>query len=1361
MIPLESDSARQAIPTLRGYSYQIWQSLLHWLELRENQQIYLEGAEDVDVLGPNDAEVVQVKETAESGSVTLRSEDILEAIENFWQHQKTNPGVEIYFRFLTTSDRGQERPAIIPKKRGLDIWDFCRKPKTDNKPLRKHLVAQQTTLSEDLREFIQKAKDADLRRKLLSRIEWDTGKKTQPYIEETVRRKVVEYGDRVYNLPPAESEKVTSHLLRFVWEVVRRKENRWLTKDDFLTEFQTATTSRITLHELQNLKRAASSTSELLSALSVESVSSSISQNETAILEHFTSPDTGKFAARIELTSGLYDTLNETNSLILTGSTGAGKSQLAYKIAATSGLEGNEWRKIDLRDASPEQIKSRLDYAARFLENADESFDCLIDDLNFDDRPSFYENALGRLLFTVRRRGGRIIITSQHELPVRLANLYNISPKSFIPVPSLEEVDIADLLIRHGCPSGHKLRAWSRLIFLQLRGNPLLTHAHVRYLASEGWTAAPSAEDLTTLTAEIKNIRQEFRRNLRHQLPEVERQLLYRLSIFTGRFKRRQALEIGAQAPALGSTGDAFDALVGPWIEPVDEIFYRLSPLLDGASSEVFTQDETKRLHGTAANSFLESVIGVLELNGLLFHGLMGEAQLPLAAAAMSVFGAERSGWEEIAQFTGWFAHLRINGDELLFPNDRLVNFLLRRLQYKVMSVLDSQKALKIALLIERELNEWDGIGIYPGGKEALKYNFLNDVIFDLNIPFPVKKIVEWVLEAVAAAQSPDSFFPENTEFKNPLTDVLKFLSGATMYVRATVGRCRNEMSVIELLKGFDESEAETAKDVWQTFETDTMAATTLVDSVWLAESRKEESTRDWTKCLQILEQIIEIAQRRSATALAVAAYKGKAIIWEEYLKDPAEALKILEEGETAIGDDHVALQDYRAKTLFLEKKYEEALTIWRQILPEVATDRNAARTFSYRDAEICAAQLGDWHEASELALRGEEAARLPWFDTSSLSEINVNTVGETMAVGFRADYAFALWKLGEKKSAVEEFSRVLNSFSELPDPEGDIRVLMLHKRVGYAIAWFSKSLEGVTDFEEPAAGFFSNPESNEEVKKTPLEPLKNYLYLLARVEYKLQSGNSVLRRLEEEISKLPNDDTHLGYADLAIRHALKKSDVVKLVPQFLDYSDSLKNLASEKENIGWHEIDILKQLTFAALMIFTSRGQQHLLPLDEWDKDIAANTDENSRTAFSDWIKLIKELLAADRSQLVKDLMQTNEPDRRVLAALILSAMNKIQCETRFYANVILLTADFSGSWSRETEDIIEFWVNNSWKRIAEKESFSLQTPRISAPAIIAACEDKSKKGLAKASNILLAAKDGVQLKVSSEIINQLNSIV
>jgi hypothetical protein len=77
--PLNADQRREAGPAIRGYVYQIWQTVLHWMALSDNEFLYVERAEDLDIVAPGKAIAIQVARRA--APVTLRSPKVLETIK--------------------------------------------------------------------------------------------------------------------------------------------------------------------------------------------------------------------------------------------------------------------------------------------------------------------------------------------------------------------------------------------------------------------------------------------------------------------------------------------------------------------------------------------------------------------------------------------------------------------------------------------------------------------------------------------------------------------------------------------------------------------------------------------------------------------------------------------------------------------------------------------------------------------------------------------------------------------------------------------------------------------------------------------------------------------------------------------------------------------------------------------------------------------------------------------------------------------------------------------------------------------------------------------------------------------------------
>jgi hypothetical protein len=124
----EGESRRQAIAPLRGYVYQLHASLAAWLSLPQGGVLHLEAAEDyARILGDPTSldailEATQVKDTRESGAVTLNSADVKDAIERYWALREVNTSRRVRLIFLTTSPVGAERRLVIEGGPGLEVW---------------------------------------------------------------------------------------------------------------------------------------------------------------------------------------------------------------------------------------------------------------------------------------------------------------------------------------------------------------------------------------------------------------------------------------------------------------------------------------------------------------------------------------------------------------------------------------------------------------------------------------------------------------------------------------------------------------------------------------------------------------------------------------------------------------------------------------------------------------------------------------------------------------------------------------------------------------------------------------------------------------------------------------------------------------------------------------------------------------------------------------------------------------------------------------------------------------------------------------------------------------------------------------
>ncbi|MDP9939369.1 hypothetical protein [Ectopseudomonas alcaliphila] len=189
------DLARQATASLRGYVYQLHASAAAWLGLERIDELYLEVAEDfTEILrDPGRLDDVlratQVKDTRESGAVTLNSADVLVAIEALHRLRSCNPGREVKFVFLTTSPIGRERKDALPSGvAGLTAWEAAASG-GDVEELRAALL--QRKLSDGLLAFVTNSPPEKLRAELLSPLVFACGVPDWRSLEASNRRAIV------------------------------------------------------------------------------------------------------------------------------------------------------------------------------------------------------------------------------------------------------------------------------------------------------------------------------------------------------------------------------------------------------------------------------------------------------------------------------------------------------------------------------------------------------------------------------------------------------------------------------------------------------------------------------------------------------------------------------------------------------------------------------------------------------------------------------------------------------------------------------------------------------------------------------------------------------------------------------------------------------------------------------------------------------------------------------------------------------------------------------------------------------------------------------------------------------------------
>jgi hypothetical protein len=215
---------RQAVDSLRGYVYQIYQSLASWIGIKEDEVLLLEVAEDFAVLAEGALTATQVKDTG--ASVTLRTKSVSGTIKALWDFQDANPDKTVYLNYLTTSNIGKERGLTFPDNHsGLTYWRVAAREGADVEPIRQALLSLR--LPSKINSFIKDATAEQLREKVLRRIQWICGMEDIEVLNKTILDLLICRGEKM-QLTPSDSERVRDSLVAEILRTIVKESNRRL-----------------------------------------------------------------------------------------------------------------------------------------------------------------------------------------------------------------------------------------------------------------------------------------------------------------------------------------------------------------------------------------------------------------------------------------------------------------------------------------------------------------------------------------------------------------------------------------------------------------------------------------------------------------------------------------------------------------------------------------------------------------------------------------------------------------------------------------------------------------------------------------------------------------------------------------------------------------------------------------------------------------------------------------------------------------------------------------------------------------------------------------------------------------------------
>lgn len=1322
------DAKRDATDSIRGYVYQIYQSVLAWINLNESEILFLECAEDFDICSGQSVIGTQVKDL--SGNLTLRSPEIIETLNNFWSLQQDNPHHDVTLRFLTTASAVEEKGAPLGKnQKGLEYWQKCGSNAEQVEPLRSFLLT--LPLTPTLMEFVKSASVDILCRKFINRIEWDLGNKKKDALQLVIEDKLKLHGSKL-GINTHYARQALPHLLKHVADLLSTKGSKPLFLTGFWDVFESATMESVPKNELDGLRRN-SGLQQFMDNAEVSEIARLLARTPTIGRPL---PVVDGAVRRTVLVEKLERQLLASQVLFLHGSSGTGKTNLA---ALLSDKMGGSWGWGSFRGRSTDQIREMLSRAAIEVNTSALPIQLVLDDLDLSVIADF-ESELITLIFTVVQNKGRVIVTGQKPPPITLFPKLWLPQESEQAIPYFDEQEVGALIKIHGLHDPKKVSQTGRGIYYSTRGHPQLVHARVRTLSGRGWCA--TIDDILR-PEDVERIKEEARSRLVREFPsDAARVLAYRLSLVSGSFRRNIVTAIAGAPPPIRLPGEIFDTLVGPWIEKEGSDLYRVSPLLAGAANDTLPEDEINAVHIKIAHSIVnEKELNQYDVANAFLHAFLAKEKTILISLASQLIRESDKHLSYLRDSMSWFAEVALKPGQTIIDDEAMTELLLRLLQFKLI-VSSSQEAKALAIILKIE-----GIVTSITLEKQKHLSILmayGNILANTRVHIPsltVVRLLSSMIDALDNSVVDKISFPSYPgTYSNDVNDPV------TLLFSYQAIRVNGLDDLLELVTSLDLLEENKRNRLLAVCDIDTDFPNILINqSCW---NEVKCSSLDIQKALHILRLTETKARKWGARRLYKACISTISVIYDEYEHSVDQALSVLDTVEQEFKDD-ATLTNQRAKVLFHAERYSDAVHFFQKalLLPDLG---KVNYVFACRYIGIAFAKLGDWSESAVFFQNGAKIT------DQSKTQMK-------MRVGLMADAAVSLWRSDKKKECLLLFSDVLDLLPSI-ETKDDIRAHHLHATVRHCIAWIHFETIGYSEhgLVVPLPGMCSNQEPHEKIVDHRLIDISGSWGLLAATGDSLSLGDKIHRRAHMATKgRMPLNSVFYSRM-LALDSLFREKTFDKLIPTLIGVHEGMSYMKTvEQDDIDIYQVGEIppvpedywkdeapwvlnSQIILAACIINFAESSGLPSLLTSWNEELEHIAEPS--TAF-------KGLIAVLQGEIPGNNIY------QLAASALLTLRSNSLTPVQLWKNSCRLL-EVSRVMKNYTTAALEALLVKRWFFASQQQKFFFRTPRISAVQIERACLSSEYSGLEKIASILITAEPYMDIKVSGELMVLLKSI-
>lgn len=1319
--PFVHDPRRDAAPAVRGFDYQAHQTVLAWMNLTDDELLFIERGEDLDVERGDRVEAIQVKDLT-SAPITLRSPSAVEAINNCWRHGQRNKTRAVCIRFATTASAGIERGEPFgPDVKGLHHWSDVARG-ADIAPLRSLL--QTLSLDADLLAFVTSASDEELRDRMVNRLHWDMGQPDITGLQQAIGDQLLCDGDR-QGVDAATARKALPHLITHVLTLMGSQGERRLTRPSYILERDSVWQESMPRGEAQRLRQLAAQPAMNLA---------------TAYPQVLTTPDPllAEAVARPALVARLVAAVQHRDVLFLVGSTGFGKTTLARLVCDAL---GGQWGWLSVRATQPEQTSQLLRRASFEMLGKAELRGVVLDDLRLGFESPF-ASALAGLRFGLAAERRPIVVTSDLPPSADLLGKLHLTGASVVDVPPFDEAEVADLLDRMGMPTS-RAPTVPRIVALTTRGHPQLVHARARALRAKAWEVGSEAE-LLMAAPDLDAVKADARRRLFNELPDNDcRQLAYRLSLVLGSFTRDVAMQLASLPSAARFPGEALDMLIGPWVETVADGRLRVSPLLEGAAKDVLQQSEVKRVDEALSLRFLRSgSITQYDVSTALMHAFRGASEQALLIWAQIIIENSDKGGTRFGDALFWFAGMQLEPGTRLFAGGAVCDFMLRLAQHRV--ALSSGRNEWVPPIAERLLEA------VPQDTPDAELMALLAVLGDPRVPLPPDLFGASLVRFAELWAAPKGrVVPAEIAGSITGTGPLAGLVPPQAWLHLAATHAQTPLAMARLFTRMDRAAAPGRALLLETFAKDPHLASSLVGASWY---RDEPAIRaDPMAADEQLDQMARLGRSWGLPRLVAASYVARSVLADELADQPDRATLLVDEAVRELGASGELLYQ-QMKIRYRRKQYADASTLAPRIVAVEADLPEVERVFFNRMAGVTFARLDYW------------AAAQRYFSSAAAHAAALQTL-KPMEIGLRADAALACWRNGHLEESLAMFGDVLDQL-QASDPDDTVPYRWVRASAMHCMFWINAKLNGsvLRTMNEPPAGVCSDPERGEAAEQLAPKSLPAAWALLATIEAIAGEGNDIMARARASVPSghfpvILESNLRLSQMKRAMRTG-DGSDIVLLTQRQLAATAFLKtqealgmdwNCAPVPERImdGWTlsgSTTFLLTAMLAVAIRLTVENQAAPLPIAQWQGHLSLESE--NVPLFGTFL----EALDGGNAQVPSPNTQVEffQGAAVALSALRQSALPPAADLARM--SFRLLNPFSDSRWADAAAEPVAALMGRTWARVCRDQAFAFRTPAVTCGGILALIDDPAISGFRKAGAIVEAALDGLGVSVSAE---------